>query len=169
MWQGDHQDDNRVDVYARLDVRASEGHRHQRHRSLTGRRRSVIVDDLDLPADQRIRLTFDNGQVGATVACNGFGGPYELVDGQRVVDAEEFSSTLIGCHESQGSWESGCCWARPPSISTTSADPAPSSHFTSRCSTGSASKSKSASHVAWCRRPGKAACWRGHAILSGHL
>ena len=98
--------DVRLDVYARLDVRPGAQDDAPALTQLDGSEwRSVVVEGLDLPADQQIQLTFSHGRVGARVACNYVDGPYDLIDGHLAVDSDEVTSTLIGCPPPEGSWD----------------------------------------------------------------
>lgn len=57
-------------------------------RSVTGR---------ELVEGTEIRLTFRDGQLGATAGCNSLGSPYAIRDDTLVVTGEGMSMTEIGC------------------------------------------------------------------------
>ena len=56
---------------------------------------STTVDGRVLVVGSRIRLSFMNGQVGASAGCNSMGGPYK-VDGGRLVTTQ-LITTDMGC------------------------------------------------------------------------
>jgi heat shock protein HslJ len=51
----------------------------------------TLVDGSD------VRLTFDNGQLGANAGCNGMSGGYTITDGKLVVEA--LTSTMMACEQ----------------------------------------------------------------------
>jgi heat shock protein HslJ len=60
---------------------------------------SVLVTDKGkskaLVAGTKIRLNFNDGQIGASAGCNSMGGDYQVVDGKLVVG--QMATTEIGC------------------------------------------------------------------------
>ncbi len=68
-----------------------------------------------LVAGTRIQLTFDEGNVGASLGCNSLGAPYRLEDGVLVVD-EGMSMTEMGCdpeRHAQDEWFAEVLTSRP--------------------------------------------------------
>ncbi|CAN5386486.1 hypothetical protein BH23ACT9_BH23ACT9_05410 [soil metagenome] len=102
---GGPNDESEIQVYARLDVQPRQPGPVQSSELDGTEWRSAVVKGLDLPEDQQIALTFADGGVGAEVACNSFGAPFELTDGRLVVDGEDLMSTLMGCPEPRSTWD----------------------------------------------------------------
>lgn len=68
----------------------------------------------ELVAGTRIRLTFDNGHVGANAGCNQLSGAYSLDGATLVVD--NLASTQMACdtaRQAQDEWLAGLLTARP--------------------------------------------------------
>jgi len=56
---------------------------------------STAIDGRGLVAGSRVRLSFDNGSIGASAGCNSMGGPYAVTDG--VLRAPQLSTTEMAC------------------------------------------------------------------------
>jgi heat shock protein HslJ len=66
---------------------------------------STAVDGRALVAGSRVRLSFRNGQIGATAGCNSMSGVYHL-DGNRLV-VSQLATTDMGCDQAlmaQDAW-----------------------------------------------------------------
>ena len=77
---------------------------------------SVTEDGVawQLVAGTRIRLSFGEGRIGASVGCNSFGAGYRTGDGHLIVT--EGGQTLIGCapdREAQDDWLFAFLGSRP--------------------------------------------------------
>jgi heat shock protein HslJ len=78
---------------------------------------TAVVDggeDRPLVANTEIRLTFDDGQLGASAGCNAFGGTFRVEDGALIVDGG--AMTEMGCDEersAQDEWLFAFLGARP--------------------------------------------------------
>ncbi len=56
---------------------------------------STAATGIELVADTRVSITFENGTVRANAGCNTMSGDYELVDGRIVV--AQLTATEMGC------------------------------------------------------------------------
>ncbi|MDP9467893.1 MAG: META domain-containing protein [Chloroflexota bacterium] len=68
----------------------------------------------DLVPGTRIRITFSDGQLGASAGCNMLGGTYTFADGQLLVS--DLSTTEMGCdpdRHAQDEWLSAFLGSRP--------------------------------------------------------
>ncbi len=66
---------------------------------------STAVDGRVLVAGSRIRLSFKNGQIGASAGCNSMGGTYRIDAGRLVIT--QLSTTDLGCAQAlmtQDAW-----------------------------------------------------------------
>lgn len=75
---------------------------------------SEAVAGRELVPDTQVRLSFEDGRVGASAGCNSMGGPYEL-DGDQLV-VTELSTTEMGCdppRHDQDAWLAGVLQGRP--------------------------------------------------------
>lgn len=69
---------------------------------------------MNLVAGTRIRLSFDNGQLGASAGCNSIGGDYRVEDGVLVFEGGEM--TEMGCdpdRSAQDEWLVAFLGSRP--------------------------------------------------------
>lgn len=76
---------------------------------------SQAVTGRTLVPDTEIRLTFNDGHLGATAGCNSLGAPYSL-DGDTLVIDEGMSMTEIGCdpaRHDQDTWLADFLTSKP--------------------------------------------------------
>ena len=71
---------------------------------------SQSVDGRSLVPDTQIRLTFDDGMLGASAGCNSLSTPYEVVDGRLITPGGGMTTTDMGCdppRHAQDDWLGG--------------------------------------------------------------
>ena len=76
---------------------------------------SESVEGHTLVPDTTIRMSFRDGEISASAGCNSMGGPYDISDGQLIVDglwATEAGCPGEGLHE-QDEWLASVLTSRP--------------------------------------------------------